>query len=215
MTELLVQGSPEWLAARCGKVTASRVADVIAKTKTGWGASRKNYLAELIAERLTGVPAATYTNAAMQWGSDTEPQARAAYEFFTDATVIEVGLVPHPTIAMAAASPDGLVGDDGLVEIKCPNTSTHIETLLTKSIADKYQVQMLWQLACTGRQWCDFVSFDPRMPEHLRMFVKRVERDEKRIAELEYQVVMFLAEVDDTLAKLTGLSQPNTLLGAA
>lgn len=211
----LIQGSEEWLRARCGKVTASRVADVIARTRTGWGASRKNYLAELIAERLTGVPAATYTNAAMQWGSDTEPQARAAYEFFTDATVIEVGLVPHPTIAMAAASPDGLVGDDGLVEIKCPNTSTHIETLLTKSIADKYQVQMLWQLACTGRQWCDFVSFDPRMPEHLRMFVKRVERDEKRIAELEYQVVMFLAEVDDTLAKLTGLSQPNTLLGAA
>lgn len=215
MTADLIQGSPEWHAARLGKVTASRVADVIARTKSGWGASRKNYAAELIAERLTGQPAAGYMNGAMQWGIDTEPQARAAYEFFADATVVEVGLIPHPTIAMSAASPDGLVGDEGLVEIKCPTTATHIETLLSKSIADKYVVQMQWQLACTGRAWCDFASFDPRMPEDLRLFIQRVERDDKRIAELESAVREFLAEVDDTIAKLTGLDQPNTLLGAA
>src|SRR3990167_876627 len=145
MTEQLEQGSPEWLLARVGKVTASRVSDVVAKTKTGWGASRANYMAELIAERLTGAPAAQYVNAAMQWGTDTEPQARAAYEFFQDATVEQVGLVPHPTIPMSAASPDGLVGDDGMVEIKCPNTATHVDTLLSPVIPEKYTTQMQWQ----------------------------------------------------------------------
>lgn len=201
----LIQGSPEWLAARCGKVTASRVADVVAKTKTGWGASRANYMAELIAERLTGQPAEKFTNAAMQWGTDTEPQARAAYEFFRDATVRQVGLVPHPTIPQTAASPDGLVGEDGLVEIKCPNTATHIDTLLGQTVPGKYITQIQWQLACTGRQWCDFASFDPRMPAHLSLFVKRVFRDDRRIGELEADVTVFLDELDENLAALNAL----------
>lgn len=195
MTEI-IQGTPEWFAARCGKVTASRVADVIAKTKTGWGASRANYLAELVAERLTGNVAEGFTNAAMRWGTETEPEARRAYEFYSDAEVTQIGFVDHPKIAMSGASPDGLVGSDGLVEIKCPNTSTHIDTLLGLTLPDKYVVQMQWQLACTGREWCDFVSYDPRMPEEMRAFIKRVERDDDRISELENMVEAFLAEVE-------------------
>jgi putative phage-type endonuclease len=173
MTEI-IQGSAEWKAIRVGKVTASRIADVVAKTKTGWGASRANLMAELIAERLTGQAAEGFVNAAMQHGTDTEPQARAAYEFFTDATVDLIGFVPHPTIAMAAASPDGLVGLDGLVEIKCPLTATHIDTLLGQSVPGRYITQMTWQMACTGRTWCDYVSFDPRMPPSMQLFVKRI-----------------------------------------
>ena len=201
------QGTDAWRQLRVGKVTASRVADLIAKTKSGWGASRANYMAELIAERLTGTPASSFTNAAMQWGTDTEPQARAAYEFFTDAQVVEVGLVPHPFIADSAASPDGMVGDVGLVEIKCPNTATHIDTLLGQKVPAKYETQMQWQMACTEREWCDFVSFDPRMPAHLQMFVKRVDRDYDRIAELEKMVAAFLAELADKIKQLNKLEQ--------
>ena len=201
MTEI-VQGSEEWFAIRCGKVTASRVADVIAKTKTGWGASRKNYLAELVAERLTGQSAGGFTNAAMQWGTDMEPEARAAYSFFRDADVQEIGFVVHPTIEDSGASPDGLVGDDGLVEIKCPNTATHIDTLLSETIPGKYVTQMDWQMACTGRKWCDFVSYDPRLPEDMRIFIKRVVRDDQRIAELEKEITAFLGEVADTVGNL-------------
>jgi len=201
----IVQGSEEWLAIRVGKVTASRVADVIARTKTGWGASRANYMAELIAERLTGEPAEKFTNGAMKWGTENEPDARIAYEFRTDAEVVQVGFIPHPTIPMTGASPDGLVGEDGLVEIKCPNTATHIDTLISQAVPSKYVTQMLWQMACTGRQWCDFVSFDPRMPEHMRLFVKRVHRDDARIAELEKDVSEFLAELDAKVTELTAL----------
>ncbi len=197
------QGSPEWFAARLGKVTASRVADVIARTKTGYSASRKNYLAELVAERLTGVQAERFTNAAMQWGLDTEAQARAAYEFFRDATVESVGFIPHFNIPMSGASPDGKVGEDGLVEIKCPNTATHIDTLLGAEIDGKYLTQMHWQMACTDAKWCDWISFDPRMPEDLRLVVRRVPRDENRIAELEKAVKEFLAELDATVTALT------------
>lgn len=201
----IIQGSAEWFAIRAGRVTASRVADVVAKTKTGWGASRANYMAELIAERLTGEPAERFTNAAMQWGTDHEPDARAAYEFFRDASVIEVGFVEHPAIAMTGASPDGLVGDDGLVEIKCPNTATHLDTLLSQTVPAKYITQMLWQMACTGRKWCDFVSYDPRLPESMSLFVKRIDRDDKRIAELETDVSAFLVETANKLAQLNSL----------
>lgn len=201
----LIQGSEEWHARRCGRVTASRVADVVAKTKSGWGASRANYAAELIAERLTGEPAERFTNAAMQWGTDHEPDARAAYEFFRDAAVVEIGFVDHPSIAMTGASPDGLVGEDGLVEIKCPNTATHLDTLLSQTVPAKYVTQMLWQMACTGRKWCDFVSFDPRLPESMSMFVKRVERDDKRIAELETEVAAFLEEISAKIEQLNSL----------
>ena len=202
----MIQGSEEWFAARLGKVTASRIADLTARTKTGWGAGRKNYLAELVAERLTGVAAEGYTNAAMQWGTDTEPQARRAYEFFRDAEVQQVGFVAHPTIAMTGASPDGLVGADGLLELKCPNTATHIDTLLGGAIPAKYVGQMQWQMACTGRAWCDFCSFDPRMPEHLRLFTKRLPRDPAQIKETEALVIEFLAELDATITALGKLA---------
>lgn len=191
----MIQGSEEWKAARAGRVTASRIADVIAKTKTGWGASRTNYAAQLIAERLTGTTAEGFTNAAMQHGTATEPEARDAYAFMHDAEVTEVGFVPHPHIEMAGASPDGLVDADGLVEIKCPNTATHIDTLLGATVPAKYVAQMQWQMACTGRLWCDFASYDPRMPDRMRLFVKRLHRDEAMIRELEAAVVAFLEEI--------------------
>lgn len=205
MSDELIQGSPEWYALRLGKVTASRVADVVAKTKTGWGASRANYAAQLIAERLTGEVAESYTNAAMQWGTEKEPNARAAYEFRTDRDVTPIGFVVHPTIPASGASPDGLVAADGLVEIKCPSTATHIETLLGQSVPAKYITQMQWQMACCGRQWCDFVSFDPRMPESMCLFISRIHRDDKMIADLEAAVTVFLAEVDLKVLELTEL----------
>lgn len=196
------QGSLEWHAARAGRVTASRIADMTATIKSGWGASRANYLAELVAERLTGQVAESFSNAAMKWGTETEPQARAAYEFYSDASVQEVGFVIHPTIEMSGASPDGLVGDLGLVEIKAPNTSTHIETLLSGTIPAKYISQMQWQMACCQRQWCDFASFDPRLPARMQLFVKRVHAD-PAIAETEKLVIDFLKEVDAKVAALT------------
>ena len=202
MIEMMDQGSEEWFTIRIGKVTASRVADVIAKTKTGYSASRDNYMAQLVCERLTGQKGESFTNAAMQHGTDTEPLARAAYEALKDVLVDEVGFVPHPTIKMAGASPDGMVGEDGLLEIKCPNTATHIETLLSESVPGKYFTQMQFQLSCTGRQWCDFVSFDNRLPEELQLFVKRVPRDEVFIRLIEAEIVQFIAELDDKINKL-------------
>jgi putative phage-type endonuclease len=199
------QGSPEWFAARCGRVTASRVADIIAKTKSGPSASRANYLAELVAERLTGTTAPAFTNDAMRWGTEQEPAARLAYEFREEVEVVQVGFVIHPRIEMAGASPDGLVCDDGLVEIKCPNTATHIDTLLGQAVPAKYATQMQWQMACTGRQWCDFVSFDPRLPVDMQMFIRRVNRDADLIADLEAEVEAFLRELDDKVARLRGL----------
>lgn len=215
MTEDFSQGSPEWHSVRCGKVTASRVADVIAKTKTGYSASRANYAAQLITERLTGVQAEGYTNAAMQWGTETEPEARAAYEFNRAESVTEVGFVLHPIIGDTGASPDGLVGDDGLIEIKCPQTATHIETLIGASVPGKYVTQMQWQMACTGRQWCDFVSYDPRMPESMRFFCQRVYRDDEVIAELEAEVVKFLNEVRAKVEELRRRYEPQEVDQAA
>lgn len=201
---MIEQRSPEWFAQRCGKVTGSRVADVVAKTKSGWGASRANYMAQIIAERLTGTVADSFSNAAMQWGTETEPQAIAAYEFFTDNTVDAVGFVDHQLLD-AGASPDGLIGELGLIEVKCPNTATHINTLLTKKIEGKYITQMQWQLACTDRNWCDFVSFDPRMPAAMQMFCQRVERDNARIRELTEAIETFLAEMQEKVSKLQEL----------
>lgn len=199
------QRSPEWFAARLGRVTASRVADVMATTKSGPAASRANYLAELVLERMTGQPAERFQNAAMQWGTETEPQARAAYEFLTDAAVEEVGFVVHPNIPMFGASPDGLVGGDGLIEIKSPNTPTHLATLLGSPIDRKYVLQMQTQMLCTGRAWCDFVSYDPRLPAAMRTFVQRVPRDDKLAEEIETAVGAFIAEVGATVMKLSRL----------
>lgn len=206
--EEIVQGTPEWHALRLGKVTASRVADVIAKTKSGPSASRAKYAAELIAERLTGTTAERFTNAAMAWGTEQEPAARKTYEFYRDTDVEQVAFVLHPTIGDSGASPDGLVGEDGLVEIKCPETHTHIETLLGQAVPAKYVTQMQWQMACTGRAWCDFVSYDPRLPEPMRFFCKRVMRDDSLIAELEREIVAFLNEVRGTVAQLQRIYDP-------
>jgi putative phage-type endonuclease len=196
------QRTAEWHEARLGKATASRIADIIAKTKTGYSTSRANYMAELICERLTGMQGASYSNAAMAWGVETEPMARAAYEGAVGSLVLETGFVPHASITMAGASPDGLVGDDGLVEIKGPMTATHIDTLLGQSVPNKYVTQMQWQMACTGREWCDFVSFDPRMPKNMQLFIKRVQRDPKVIANLEEEVFTFLKELDEKIVQL-------------
>lgn len=195
------QRTEEWFAARCGKVTASRVADVIAKTKTGYSASRANYLADLVVERLTGKPAATFSNAAMEWGTEQEPAARAAYSAKTGILVEEVGFIDHPTVAMSGASPDGFA-EEGLVEVKCPNTSTMLEYILDGKPPQKYVTQMQWQMACTGRPWCDFVSYDPRLPERLQLLVVRVPRDDEYIAMLEAEVTKFLAELDDKINQL-------------
>ena len=201
----VIQGSPEWFQQRLGKVTASRIADVVAKTKSGPSASRANYMAQLIAERLTGTVQEAFTNGAMQWGTEKEPEARAAYEFHRNETVTEIGFILHPNIDASGASPDGLVGADGMLEIKCPNTATHLETLLGQMIPRKYIDQMQWQMACAGRQWCDFVSYDPRMPENMRMFVKRMPRDDHRIKELETEVAGFLLEIAVKLSELNSL----------
>lgn len=197
-----VQGSPEWFAERLGRVGASRVADIVARTKSGYSTSRENYAVELALERLTGQRADSYSNAAMLWGTTTEPMARAAYEATTGVLVQECGSIPHPRIEMAGASPDGLIGSDGLLEIKCPNSATHINTLRSRKPDGKYVTQMQWQMACTERRWCDFVSYDPRMPEGLELFVTRIQRDAAMIAELEREVVRFLAEVDAMVAEL-------------
>ena len=196
------QGSPEWLAARAGKVTASRIVDVLAKIKTGEAAARRDYRAQIVAEILTGRPQEDgFINASMQWGTDTEPLARDAYEAIEGVLVDQVGLVLHPKIDRAAASPDGIAGN-GLLEIKCPKTATHLQYLVDGEAPKQYQPQMLWQMACTETSWCDFVSFDPRLPEEMQFFKVRFHRDDKRIADIEGEVLAFLYEIDETIKKL-------------
>jgi len=197
------QGSPEWLALRAGKITASRLADVMSVIKSGEAASRKDYRAQIAVETLTGLPMESgFCSAEMAWGVVNEKFARAAYEVATDQFVDQVGFALHPLIERAGASPDGLVGVDGLLEIKCPKSSTHLDYIVANEVPEKYKLQMLWQMDCCTRQWCDFVSFDPRMPEHLQLFVKRFEIDNERIAKMREEVKKFLAEVDELIAKL-------------
>lgn len=201
------QRSPEWYAARLGKVTASRVADVMAKTKSGYGASRANYMAELLCERLTGQKTDSFVSAEMQRGTELEAQARDGYALLNDVKVGEGGFFDHASIPMFGASPDGLIGTDGLVEFKCPNTATHIDYLLSQSVPGKYQTQMQAQMACTGRAWCDFVSFDPRLPDDLQFFVKRVQRDDAFIAAMLTEIAAFLAELSAKEAQLRNLAK--------
>jgi putative phage-type endonuclease len=199
--DCMEQRTEEWFSARLGKVTASRVADVLAKIKSGESASRKNYKMELVVQRLTGKAGESFTNAAMEWGTEQEPFARMAYEAHTGTFVKEEGFVDHPTIEGFGCSPDGIVGD-GLIEIKCPNTANHIETVLENKAPSKYIPQMQAQMACTGAKWCDFVSFDPRVPEDLQLFVVRVERDQEYIDSMEVEVKQFLSEVLDLFNQL-------------
>ncbi len=200
------QGSDEWQAIRAGKVTASKITDIMAKLKSGKpSAGRTTYMGQLIAERLTGIKSDSYSNSAMQWGIETEPQARAAYEFLNDVEVEQVAFMDHQTIENGGMSPDGLCGKLGLLEIKCPNTATHIEMLISKKIPKKYIDQMQWQMACSKRIWCDFMSFDPRMPEHLNKLIIRVTRDDTYIQEMEMEVIKFNTEIKEKLKTLENL----------
>lgn len=192
------QRSDAWFAARCGSLGASAIADALTKSKDGksFGATSANLRAKLVVERLTGIQEDSFKSAAMQYGIDNEDAARIAYEAYAGVFVEQVGLIKHPTINGTHASPDGLVGDDGLIEIKCPNSLTHMEAIKYQNIPTKYLYQMQWQMRCADRQWCDFVSFDPRMPEVLQLWVKRVERDNQLIAKLEADVIEFLGGVE-------------------
>lgn len=202
MTEELIQRSAEWHAARLGSLGASSIHEVVARTKSGWSASRQNRLVALVLERLTGQAPEGYVNAAMQHGIDTEPEARAAYAFMHDADVREVGLIRHPTIKGTHASPDGLIGEVGMLEIKCPQPGAHLALLMGQPIPDKYILQCQWQMACAGRTWNDFASYSPAFPPHLRLWVKRVPLDKTRLIDLEADVTVFLEEVDAAVAKL-------------
>ena len=204
MTEI-EQRSEAWFRARLGKVTASSVADVLAKTKTGVSASRGNYLIKLAIQRVTGQIEESYTNDAMQWGIDNEDQARVAYEVASGNFVDQVGFVDHEIIDWFGCSPDGLVNNDGLVEIKCPNSATHWEYFKTKEVPKKYFIQMQAQMSCTGRKWCDFVSFDPRMPERSQLLIIRVPRDNTFIDLMETEVMEFLMEVFDEVQLMKGV----------
>ena len=198
------QGSDAWLQLRLGKVTASKVADVLAKTKTGPSSSRANYLIELAIQRVTGAIEESYSNSFMQWGTETEPQARVAYEVATGNFVDQVPFVEHPSIKWFGCSPDGLVGK-GLMEIKCPSSATHWATIKSGEPQGKYIIQMQSQMACTGAEWCDFVSYDPRMPERSKLFIKRINRDNSYIAEIESEIQKFLNEVEIEVNLMRGM----------
>jgi putative phage-type endonuclease len=201
------QRSAEWIAARTGSLGASRIHEIMMRTKTGYSTARANLQAELITERLTGLPYAGYTNAAMAWGNENEPAARRAYVFEHEVEVTEVGMVLHPRLLHTHASPDGLVttkeGEVGLLEIKCPfQTAVHLVALRNGEIRGEYFTQMQWQLACSGLPWCDFVSFDPRLPEPMQLFVKRFEREDTYIENLESEATLFLEDLDTAVEDL-------------
>lgn len=201
----MLQRTDEWYLARLGKVTASRISDVIAKTRNGYGASRTNYMGELLLERITGKRTEGFVSAAMQFGTDNEPDARRAYSFYADADVEEVGFILHPEIIDAGCSPDGCVGKSGLVEIKVPQAATHLNTLLTGAIDERYIKQMMFQMACTEREWCDFCSYQPAFPAHLQLFVQRIRRDDELISELERESRLFIVELNSKISKLSTL----------
>jgi len=194
------QGSDEWLARRHGKVTASRVADIVMRGRRWELSPRSSYLGELLAERL-GREVPRYESPAMKWGKCQEPHARQLYARQTGNLVVTTGFVAHPTIEMSGASPDGLVGRHGLVEIKCPTSATHMKVWLKGGVPTRHRIQMQWQMACTGRQWCDFFSYDPRIPGEFTSYCVRVKRDEKRIRQLEAEVRQFLLELEEAVLR--------------
>jgi putative phage-type endonuclease len=200
----VVQGSPEWFEIRRGKVTASAIHKVMARTKSGPSADRTNYMMQLVVERLTGKVAESYVSAAMQEGKDREPLARAAYEFQHDVTVELVGFVPHPMIEQAGCSPDGLVGDQGLIEIKCPQQAAHFDTLIN-GIPSRYEDQMQMQMACTGRSWVDYCSYNPDFPQASKLYVMRYFREESRIRAIEKEIAAFLHEMAYKLAQYNAI----------
>lgn len=190
------QRSEDWFSARLGKVTASKVKDVMAKGRGGApSATRQNYMMQLLCERLTGRREESFTSAAMQRGTELEPVARSAYEIDKGVMTTETGLILHPKIEGFGASPDGLVGDRGMLEIKCPNTATHVFTIQSGKHDPQYEWQMLAQLSCTDRDWVDFVTFDDRLPDELQYACFRFERDEARIRQMETEIKLFLEEL--------------------
>jgi len=207
---MIEQRTEEWFQQRLGKVTASRISDVIAKTKTGVSTSRQNYLVQLVSERLTGKKGDSFVNQAMIDGIERESAARELYMRTRGVSVTEVGFFDHPVIKNSGASPDGAVNAEedgkyaGLIEIKCPIETTHTNTLMSKSVPSKYMPQIQWQMASVSPnvKWVDFISFNPNFPDTMQLFVARVERDNAYIAELEAEVIKFLDEVEQTILKL-------------
>lgn len=199
------QGSDLWHQLRLGHVTASGIADLMAKTKTGESESRRKYKVKLVAERMTGKAQESYSNAAMEWGVEQEQYAAMAYELKNNILLDKTGFWLHPSIKWLGVSPDRLVGNDGLVEIKCPNTTTHIDYILDDVVPARYYKQIQCQLWVTNSQWCDFVSYDPRLPEENQLFIKRAYPDEVFIREMESEVLRFLDEVEQMINKLKGI----------
>ena len=209
------QGTDAWKAARCGRVTASRIKDILAKGKSGAeSASRRDYRMQLACEILTGQPQEdTFYSKEMAWGNEQEPYARPAYQVSEGVLVDQVGMVLHPETDRAAASPDGLIGWDGenvlegLIEIKCPKTATHIGYIQAGGVPTDYQSQMIWQMACTGAKWVDFVSFDPRLPDNLQLYICRFTPTPDQIQEVEREVARFINEVDCLVSTLKRYGQ--------
>ncbi len=206
---MIEQGSEAWKLLRLGKVSASRMADLLAKTKSGASASRAKYMAQLLCERMTGQPTEFFTTAAMQRGTEIEPIARAAYEAENFTSVEQIAWVEHPTIPFSGCSPDGLVGEHGLIEIKCKEIHNHLDSILNDRIDPDHQAQMFWQMCVTGRQWCDYVCFDDRAPEGLQLFVKRLHRDEEKIKQMEDEVRTFLKDLENMIQKLNEIKEKN------
>jgi putative phage-type endonuclease len=211
----LRQRSPEWYAARRGSLGASDIGDALARTKTGWSTSRTHVMNRIILERLTGKTVQGFTTWAMREGIEREPEARLAYMFHVDVDVADAWVYPHPTIAGAHASPDGFVGDDGLVQIKCPQHSAHLDLLLGGATPPGYVMQIQWEIACTGQAWCDFVSFQPEFPAAMQLIVRRIERDDEHIAELEKHVRAFLEETEARLQALLTAYEPERTFAQA
>jgi len=197
------QGSADWLRARCGSIGSSRIKDAVDVLKKGGeSAKRRNYRMEIIAERLTGKSTDHYVSEAMEWGNEFEAMARTEYELKTGNSVDLYGLIYHPGLEFAHASPDGLIGTDGAIEIKCPRSNTHLEWMLAGEVPEEHRDQCYWVMACTERSYCDFVSFDPRMPEDLQLFVRPLDRDEERIRQLAEGAIQFNFEVECALTAL-------------
>jgi putative phage-type endonuclease len=200
----MLQGSEEWRQARSGSIGASDAPSVVRRVKSGgFSADRESLLAVKVLERITNTPVEPYRSAAMLQGTAREPEARMTYALVKGVEVEEIALVPHPTIKGSHCSPDGLVGLDGLVEIKCPMAAQHLDTLLNGQISSDHLTQMMWQMACTGRAWDDFVSYSSDFPGPMQIWIKRVHRDAKRIAELEREIATFIKEIDQRVEQLS------------
>ena len=200
---MLQQGSDEWRQARCGSVGASDAPRVVRRTKTGYSADRDSLMAAKRLERLTGVPVEIPKTFAMLQGTAREPEGRLLYSIVRNVEVEEVGLVPHPFVKGSHASPDGYVGGTGLIEIKCPLPAAHFDTLDNETISNDHMVQMQWQMACTGRVWCDYVSFNPDFPPAMQLWIKRVPQDAKLIGELEREIMTFVKELEAKVVRLS------------